>query len=336
MTLKNILKIALLFLTVSACKNDTLDINSSAISVKIDYVNLDSILVNTKSEQLITQHHSLEQSIGDIYSYQLGYCLQIGKISDTAFVNSIAQFTSDPGISKIEKNIHKTFNNLDAQRSTIRKGFQNLKFHFPKGKIPSKIVFMNSLFQSNAFSTEHEIGIGLERYLGKDNPVIKELPEEPFYQWIKEGFNANYIERDALCSWIMTHYVEEVQGTLAESMIRWGKIIYLTEAAFPEMDKNIIMRYSTEDYQWAIENELRFWKYLITEKMLFKNNELEKANLLNEAPFTIGLPDKSPDRFAQFLGWQMVRNYMNKNKISLEQLLKTPYNNILQQYEIEE
>ena len=56
--------------------------------------------------------------------------------------------------------------------------------------------------------------------------------------------------------------------------------------------------------------------------------------MLKEAPFTIGLPDVSPDRFAQFLGWQMVRNYMNKNKITLEQLIALPYNNILQEYEI--
>ena len=62
--------------------------------------------------------------------------------------------------------------------------------------------------------------------------------------------------------------------------------------------------------------------------------DLDKANMLKEAPFTIGLPDVSPDRFAQFLGWQMVRNYMNKNKITLEQLIAIPYNNILQEYEI--
>ena len=74
----------------------------------------------------------------------------------------------------------------------------------------------------------------------------------------------------------------------------------------------------------------------VNEKMLFKNNDLDKANLLKEAPFTIGLPEKSPDRFGQFLGWQMVRHYMKKNKITLEELIKIPYNNILQEYEIEE
>ena len=69
--------------------------------------------------------------------------------------------------------------------------------------------------------------------------------------------------------------------------------------------------------------------------MLFKNNEVDKVNLLNEAPFTIGLPDKSPDRLGQFLGWKIVQKYMSKNNISLKELIKIPYNTILQEYEIE-
>jgi hypothetical protein len=336
MTLKNILVIGLCFTTIISCKNDLLDVDSSNTSIDIEYINLDSILVNSHSDNLIKQHHLLQNKISDIYSYQLGYCLQIGKISDTAFVTSISQFTSDPGIKKIENSIQEKFKNLTTIKSNIKTGFQNLKYHFPKGKIPEKIIFMNSLFQSNAFSTETEIGIGLERYLGTETDVIKELPNEPFYQWIKDGFDPKYIERDALCSWIMTHYVEDVEGTLAENIIRWGKIIYLTEAAFPNLEENVIMRYSKEDYQWALENESTFWKYLINEKMLFKSNDLDKANLLNDAPFTIGLSEKSPDRFAQFLGWQMVRNFMSKNEMTLEKLLDTPYNNILQEYEIED
>ena len=57
--------------------------------------------------------------------------------------------------------------------------------------------------------------------------------------------------------------------------------------------------------------------------------------MLNEGPFTIGLPEESPDRLGQYLGWKIVHDYMSKKDISLEELIKTPYNNILQEYEIE-
>lgn len=336
MTLKNILRIGLFLVLISSCSHDPLDVDSSSVSIKLNYVNLDSAIYYSDAISLVNNHHIFQETIGEIYAYQMGYCLRIGQISDTALVNSISQFKSDKAIKKIEKQIHTKFKDLSTYKATIEDGFKHLKYHFPKGKMPESIVFMNSLFQSNAFCSDKEIGIGLERYLGKNNPVIKELPSEPFYDWIKEGMNEEYLERDVLCAWIMTHYLNEIEGNLAENIIRWGKILYLTEAAFPTVEKNIIIRYSKEDYIWALNNLLAFWKYLVNEKLLFKINELDRANLLNEAPFTIGLPEKSPDRFGQFLGWQIVKNYMEQNEITPEQLIKVPYNTILQEYEIEE
>jgi hypothetical protein len=335
MTIKNILLILLNSLLLIACSSNKLDVNISNTSIKTKFINLDSIFVNSNKKDLISNHNFFKKRITDIYSYELGHCLQIGEISDTAFSNSITQFINDKAISKIENRVKIKFSDLESHKEEIRKALKHLKYHFPKGKIPENIVFMNSLFQSNAFCTEKEIGIGLERYLGNKVDVIKELPSEPFYDWIKESMNRDYLERDAICSWIITHYIEEKEGNLAENIIRWGKIIYLTEASFPKMEKNKIIRYSKEEYEWANKNEFAFWKYLIDEKMLFKSNEVDKVNLLNEAPFTIGLPDKSPDRLGQFLGWKIVQKYMSKNNINLKELIKIPYNTILQEYEIE-
>jgi hypothetical protein len=133
----------------------------------------------------------------------------------------------------------------------------------------------------------------------------------------------------------MTHYVEEVDGNLAEQVVRWGKILYLTQAAYPEKDPSIIMRYSDVDYKWAIENEYSLWKYLVDEKLLFSINELNVKNLLKEGPFTIGLPEKGPDRLGQFLGFRMIQKYMEVNEVTLEQLINTPYTEILVEYEID-
>ncbi len=336
MTLKNILLFAFISLFVISCSTDRLNVDIGTIDVSTKFVNLDSTLMQSSDNDLIMNHHEFEKSITDIYNYQLGYCLQIGNISDTAFINSIHQFRSDNAIDNIEKRIHKKFNNLSNNKSKIINGFKHLKYHFPKGKIPSKIVFMNSLFQSNAFCTENEIGVGLERYLGKNTDVIKNLPTEPFYDWIKESMNSDFLERDVLCSWIITHYVPEKEGNLAENIVKWGKIIYLTEAALPESKKNIIIRYTQKDYDWALKNEYSIWKFLVDQKYLFKINELIESNFLKEAPFTTGLPSESPDRLGQFIGWRMVSNFMEKKNVSLSELIKTPYNTILQEYEIED
>ena len=75
-------------------------------------------------------------------------------------------------------------------------------------------------------------------------------------------------------------------------MIFWGKVLYLVEAGLPEEEKNLILRYSKEQIEWAQNHEFEIWKYLIDEEMLFNTDEKLIANMISPGPFTIGLPDK--------------------------------------------
>lgn len=336
MTRKSIFIVAVVLSTLSACRYDPLDVDTTDVRISVGFVNLDSLLWNSDSSALIGVYHEMKTSIPELFDYQVGYCMGIGKVSDTAFVNSVLTYREDAMIQQLEQEIAGKFDRLDTYKKELKSGFTYLKAHLPSAPIPKKIVFQNSLFTSSAFSTETEIGIGLERYLGVNSTMVKQLPAEPFYEWIKEGFDARYLSRDVLASWIMTNIVAEEEGNLAQQIIRYGKVLYLTQAAFPTSDEATILRYSKEDLQWAMDNEYAFWKYLIDQDMLFKTDERNAANMLTEGPFTPGLPEKGPDRLGQFLGWRMVKNYMETTEASFEELLNIPYNEILQSYEVEE
>jgi len=335
MTHKSILALISIILISVACKRDPLAVDASKTMVNIEYLALDSMLMQSDSVELLGVYQKMKESIPELFDYQVGYCFQIGKVNDTAFVSQFLEYKRDSFIQKLEKEIEQKFPKPSQFNSRINTGFKHLKTHLPTVKLPKNVVYMNSLFASNAFSTETEIGIGLERYLGVKSPSIQRLPSEPFYTWVKEGMEAKFLERDALASWIMTHVVAEEDGNLAQKIIRWGKIMYLTQAAFPDIDESILMRYSEEDFKWATENEYSLWKYLIDEELLFKLDEKIAQNLLADGPFTPGLPEKGPDRLGQYLGWRMVKNYMENSETSFETLLKMPYNDILQAYKVE-
>jgi hypothetical protein len=335
MSIKSFFLAGFIALLISSCANDPLDVDASDVKVNIGFVNMDSIWSASKGRDFLKADADFRTRIPEMYEYELGYCLRIGKISDTALINSLTQFINDPFMSRVEKAINREFKDLSKVKEEMIDGFRHVKYHLPKAKIPTNIVFMNSIFTTSAFSTQEEIGIGLERYLGKNSPVIKDLPNDMFFDWIKEGLDRRYLVRDAFCSWIMTHYIAETDGNLAEHIIRWGKILYLTEAALPNAPESIIPRYSEVDYTWALENEYSLWKYLVDQKMLFKIDELNKTNLLNEGPFTPGLPEKGPDRLGQFLGWRMVRKYMEVKDITVAELMNIPYTEIIVEYEID-
>lgn len=332
MTLKNIFLVSLVFLIVTGCKRNPLDADISNTKVSIEFVNLDSLLYKTPPEDLTDLRKNLSSTISEIFDYQIGYCMRIGKVHDTAFVNSIIQYRSDKTIQQLEAEMEKEFKDLSKQKENLVTAFRYLKTQIPNAVVPSHIVFQNSLFNSSAFCTEKEIGIGLDQYLGEHSPTVKSLPSEPFYDWIKKGYNRTFMERDAVLSWILTHVLPETKGNLAEEIIYHGKAIYITEATMPNVSKNIIIRYSEENFKWAKENEYKFWKYLVDENLLFKTDERNSKNMLGEGPFTAGLPEKGPDRLGQYLGWIIVKNYMENSKTTFEELIHIPYNEILQTY----
>lgn len=335
MTSKSFQLISFFVLILVSCSHDPLDVDIEGTTIPTRYIHLDSLFYHSKGNDLKQVHQMMVKEAPEIYEFEIGYCLRFGNLTDTALVNGLNLFYADPYISRLQKRLKERFSDLKSIEKDIDAGLRHLNVHFPNGLIPENIVFMNSLFTANAFSTERQIGVGLERYLGVNTDVIKELPGQDFPIWMREAMDEQYIARDVLASWIMTHYVEDKKGNLAEEMIKWGKIIYLIRAAFPEKDPSWVMRYSKEDYEWALENEYAFWKYLVDQKILFKTDEARSADFFKEGPFTPGLPKKGPDRLGQFLGLRIIESYMANKEVELEELINTPYTAILVEYEIE-
>jgi len=339
MTLKSIFSVLGLGIIIASCSSDPLDVDVSDVDLTIDFHNVHSELYNANRKDLIKAHHTYQKEISEIYDYYLGACMEFPEnMPDSSFANRMEFLKTDEIMKEFEAAIEKKFSDLETIENKLVDGFKHLKYHLPNQKMPSDIIFINSRFQSSVFCTENEISIGLERYLGGQADVIqKYLDPREFYTWIKNGMDAKFLERDVLTGWISTHVIEDPEGNLAERMINWGKILYLTKASFPKMEDHLIMRYSKDGWDWAIENELDFWTYLVDEKALFESKPLNVMNMINPGPTTSGLPEKgSPDRMGQFMGYRMVRNYMELKEIPVSKLAKVSYNDILQEYQIED
>ena len=335
MTLKSIFFTSLLLFVLFSCGNDPFDIDTSKVEMDISYIDMDEAFRSSDSATLVKEVNEYKNTIKDVYEYEFGHCLNIGNVSDSSVFGAISSFLADEYIHRLEQRIGEKFKDKSNIENKITEGFTYLKAHFQKEKYPKHVVFLNSLFRSSAASFDSDVAVGLEQYLGPTSDVIVELPTNEYYQWYKQGMEAKYLERDVLASWISANIMPAPKsGSLTEFMIHWGKIIYFVEASFPEADKDIIIRYSKEDYDWALKNEGSFWQYLVDQKLLFVMDERTKANMLQEGPFTPGLPEKGPDRLGQFLGWRMVQQYMDKNSdLPLSKLKDVHYNDILQSYE---
>ncbi len=327
--------LVLVFFVVS-CGNNPLDVDVSSIKSDVKFVHVDSIYFSSSSKDRIKFNKSFLKSFNELYRFTYDKGLKINTKVDSTFSNQVNQFYKDPYIKEVELELKKSFSDLSNEKNQIQDALKHLKYHFPKAKQPKHIVFFNALFSYNAIATNDDVGVGLEWYLGQSNKVIKKLPAQNVYEYMKQGMERKFMVRDIVFQWVYAHIQAPTDAKFAEDMISWGKLLYCIEAAMPTAEKAIIARYSPEKYKWAEENEKQIWSYFVDQKLLFKSDEMLKLGYFNEAPQTAGLPKESPDRLGQFIGWRMVRKYMGSHTdLSLDQLVKVPFAEIMQTYKID-
>jgi uncharacterized protein YjaZ len=67
------------------------------------------------------------------------------------------------------------------------------------------------------------------------------------------------------------------------------------------------------------------WQYFINDKLLFSSDSKLPNRFINLAPFSkfyLEIDNESPGRVGQWIGWQIVKSFMENNKISVQELIK--------------
>ena len=323
----------ILFIIFSSCQRNTLDIDTSGITIDMRFFDIDSVYQSVDLPTADSIHHELISKFGDIYLFEVEMNLQL-PATDSLISYALHNFYNNEYIQSIYTAITELKDDIATQEQKTIEAFKRLKFHFPTFSPPTNVIYINKLF-SEIQVGDSVLSIGLENYIGPSHDLLKNIPNDQLHQWQKERMEPAFIARDMVLKWIQVNLFEAIDENLVRHIIQAGKILYVLKAAFPNNSDAFVLRYSDEQFAVALENEEHFWNYLVKENLLFQNNIREKNNFLNEGPHTIGLPEKVPDRMGQFLGFQMVKNYIKKHKaLSLSELISLNYKEILQAYEI--
>lgn len=318
---------------IASCNNNPLDVQLKAKESPIHYINVDQYFCTKSLDTVKTNLVQLHQEYGSLLMYELSQNIR-RRITDTSY-KAVYQFYQSEYIQALEKVKDSMYQFLPEHEHKIDNAFQYLAYHFGDTVLPQNILFMNKLF-SGITCGDTNISVGLESYINPNNPIIKQIPGNQLYQWQRDRMNMRYLEHDILFSWIRAKLFTNINAKLAEHIVQAGKVLYTLNACFPDSSEAFIMRYNQKAYKWAVQNEGDVWNYLVKKQLLFKNQLKVNTNFINKGPTTEGLPEGAPDRMGQFIGYRMVKNYMNQNKnVTLQQLLKTTYNTILQSYTIE-
>ena len=101
--------------------------------------------------------------------------------------------------------------------------------------------------------------------------------------------------------------------------------MYLKDVLIPESTDADKIGYTAQQLLWCQENEVYMWEYFIQKQLLYNEDSKLLARFINPAPFSkfyLEIDNESPGRVGTWLGWQIVRSYMDNNQVSVAELMQ--------------
>lgn len=224
-------------------------------------------------------------------------------------------FVSHPAVRKLHDTCQVVFPNLDRLQKDFEQAFRFFKYYFPAQPLSGEVVTYISEYTVGGFLyDDNSIGIGLDFYLGENYPYQQYNPANPnFSQYLIRTFNRDHIVEKS-----MKLLVEDLLGPppgnkMLDYMIHNGKALYLLDLLLPEAQDSVKLEYTQKQVDWCNENEANIWAYLISEKLLYSTDWGKYRKFVEPSPNSPGMPDEAPGRTGNWLGWQIVKAYMEKN-----------------------
>jgi len=241
---------------------------------------------------------------------------------DPAFMEQLHGFTSDSIVRAIYNITNSRYNNLSWLEKEVDKALKAAK------KLDNEIDFTQfATFVSGYFDYKQRILTDRDSkslLVSIDQYALPQMEEFSYFGlplFIVELSDSAYLASDIMAE-IARQYIaspNETNTTMLDLMIAEGKVLYFLDQVMPDKKDFLKIRYTPEQMQWAKDNENNIWTYFIQNDLLYEKDFARYHNFIDDAPKTNAFKDSAP-RTTDYIGWQIVRQYMKNNKCTLKEL----------------
>ncbi|WP_282126493.1 gliding motility lipoprotein GldB [Marinifilum flexuosum] len=282
--------------------------NVSHISVDLKIKRFDKDLFVLKETQDFAQFKTEYSDFLSLFSYKV---IGLGNPDDPNYMDYLNKFLEDSTMNVVAQKVAEVFPDLSKDEKELEQAFKYLKYYFPKRKVPD-VYAQISGFNQSVVVAEDLIGISLDKYLGEDCEFYS-LLATPMYA--RKNMVPERVSQDVILAYGLTEFpFKPKSDDLISNMIYQGKIRYFLMQLMPEKSEVDAMKYTQEQLDWCKESEDLIWGYIIEQKHLFNTEYRTIIKYINDGPFTPGMPQDSPSKTGIWVGLQIVKEFMEKNK----------------------
>ncbi len=320
MKIRHFLKFLTVLFTISACTSNKKDVDVSNVKIDFQFNRFELDMLQLRPGATSDKIAVLKKKYGVFFERFNENMIQIGNSSRPDYSANITSFLNDAAISTVFDEVAVVYKNTDGLAADFEKALKYYHYYFPTQIVPHIATFISG-FNYPIAVTDSALGLGLDMYLGKKCNYYK-LMAMPQYQI--DYMSKEYLLTDGMRSWLQTEFESaETHKNLLSEMIFEGKILYALDFLMPEEQDTIKMEFSFKQLQWLNQSEAAIWAYFIDKNLFFSTKASENVKYINPAPFTAGMPKDSPGRVGVWLGYKIVKAYMESNpSITLAQVMQ--------------
>jgi len=221
---------------------------------------------------------------------------------------------------QLEAEVVKTFPKEDALEEVLVPLFQHIKYYFPKFTTPLVVATTSDVdYRNKVILAENMLVIGLDNYLGSDHPFYEGIDK-----YISKEMKPSQIGPDVAETYARQYIKPPNQAIFLGQIIYFGKKLYLKDLWLPDATDAEKIGYTEEEFQWAEGNEEYMWRYFIERELLYSTDPKLGARFISPAPFSkfyLEIDNESPGMLGRYLGWKIVRAYMENNNTDVQRLM---------------
>ena len=313
-------------LLVSCKRKDKVDVSGIDLDVKIE--RFDHDFDGFRGNNYSSKANQLQQHYGPFYTDFIERILNAGTTQDTNYFANLRRVFKAQSYTDLKHEVDSVYPNLDKQEAELTDAFKHIRYYYPQKNLPHVYAYFSG-FQAQSSIGNDYFGIGLDLFLGANSKFYPALIEE-FPHYISRLFTPdNMVPRvvESLAREDMFEEQTEDDKNLLSRMVYNGKIMYFMDQILPDVPDSTKIGYTDQQVKWCKDYESNIWGYFLEDNLLYESDYQKIQKYLTEAPFTPGLGDQnnSAPKLAVWTGWQIVKQYMDKNpKVSLQQLMADP------------
>ena len=221
---------------------------------------------------------------------------------------------------ELSEEVHKAFGDFKTEAEDLESLFRYVKYYFPEITPPSVVTVTSDVrYDQRVILSDTLLLLGLDNYLGPDHHFYRGIQK-----YLAAGLDKRYLTSD-VASAIAKKVVNYPKNrSFLSRMIYYGKELYIKDKLLPNASDGQKMGFSEEDITWAQNNEEQIWRYFVERELLYSTDAKLDRRFLDPAPFSkfqLELDSESPGKLGRYMGWQIVRAFMDNNELNLQQML---------------